>query len=276
MTVPDARKPLFEMRGVTVEFALGTAGTSRRHRTIKACDDVNLDVLPTEVVGLVGESGAGKSTLGRAAALLQRPDAGEIWFRGQNLSDLSGRELRRARPGLQMVFQDPRSSLNPRWSVGRSILRPLRIHGPGAWRDEKDALTQVLDEVELDGRVADSYPHTLSGGEAQRVCIARALILRPALLIADEALSSLDVTTQASVLALMMRLGREHDTAFLFISHDLRTVRNISDRVAVMSEGRIIEFRTTSELFTEPREEYTRRLIADVVHRSADTLPTPA
>jgi ABC-type dipeptide/oligopeptide/nickel transport system ATPase subunit len=175
-----------------------------------------------------------------------------------------------------MVFQDPRSSLNPRWRVARAILRPLRIQGLGSWPDEKTALARVLADVELDAGVAESYPYALSGGEAQRVCIARALVLRPRLVIADEALSGLDVTTQASVLALMMRLRREHDTAFLFISHDLRTVRSISDRVAVMSEGRIVEFRRTAELFDDPHDEYTRRLLTDVIHTHTDTPQTSA
>lgn len=262
----DVHKPLLRLQGITVRFALGSGGVFQKRRTHLACDSVDLDILPGEIVGLVGESGSGKSTLGRAAVLLQRPDAGEVRFRDRNLSGLSSRDLREVRSGLQMVFQDPRSSLNPRWRAARSILRPLRINGLGSWPDEKTALAQVLTDVELGMDIAERYPHALSGGQAQRVCIARALVLRPALVIADEALSGLDVTTQASVLALMMRLRQEHGTAFLFISHDLRTVRSISDRVAVMSEGRIVEFRPTAELFDNPRDKYTRRLLTDVIH----------
>jgi ABC-type glutathione transport system ATPase component len=167
---------------------------------------------------------------------------------------------------MQMIFQDPRSSLNPRWRVGRSVLRPLRIHGLGQWTDSRRALAQLLADVALEPGIADRYPHELSGGQAQRICIARAFALRPSLVIADEALSGLDVTTQASILGLITRLKEQHGTAFLFISHDLRTVRRLSSRVAVMNRGRIVEFRPAGELFADPRDPYTRSLLTDVVH----------
>lgn len=266
---------LLELENVTVRFDMGSRGVLRGRASHLACDDVSLDILPGEVVGLVGESGSGKSTLGRAAVLLQRADEGKITFRGRNLTTLSRRELRRVRTGLQMIFQDPRSSLNPRWRVGKSMARPLRIHGFGTWPDEKTALAQVLADVELDPDICSHYPHELSGGQAQRVCIARALLLRPALVIADEALSGLDVTTQASVLDMMSRLREEHGTAFLFISHDLRTVRSISNRVAVMNAGRIVEFRPADELFQDPHADYTRRLLNDVVHTADDAERSP-
>jgi peptide/nickel transport system ATP-binding protein len=265
---------LLELRDITVEFRIGARG-GRRSRVIRPCDDVSLDVRPGETVGLVGESGAGKSTLGRVAVMLQRPGSGEVRYQGRDLSRLPRTELRRARASMQMIFQDPRSSLNPRWRAGRSILRPLEIHGLGAWADREEALAELLAGVGLDPGMASRYPHELSGGQAQRVCIARAFALRPGLVVADEALSALDVTTQASIIELMMGLQERHGTAFLFISHDLRAVRRLSARVAVMNQGRLVECRPTAELFDDPREQYTRKLLTDVVHARESTQPTP-
>jgi ABC-type glutathione transport system ATPase component len=257
---------LLELRSVSVTFRLGGRALRGGRRTVRACDDVYLDVAAGETVGLVGESGSGKSTLARVAVLLQRPDSGEVRYAGRALSGLPRGELRRERGGTAMIFQDPRSSLNPRWRVRRSMLRPLQIHGPGPWDGQRQALAQLLADVDLDPDIADRFPHELSGGQAQRVCIARALALRPRLVIADEALSGLDVTTQASILELMIRLREQYQTAFLFISHDLRTVRRLSNRVAVMNQGRIVEFRPTADLFADPQDQYTRSLLSDVVH----------
>jgi ABC-type glutathione transport system ATPase component len=260
---------LLELRGISVSF-VGRQNWSRRGRLVKACDDVWLDIEEGETVGLVGESGSGKSTLGRVAVLLQAPDGGELVFDGASLSKASRKTVRSWRPQLQCIFQDPRSSLNPRWRVGQSILRPLRIHGLGVWADESAALEELFGEVELDPDLASSFPHELSGGQAQRVCIARALALRPRFIVADEALSGLDISTQVQILDLLERLQRGHRVAFLFISHDLRVVRKISSRVAVMHHGRIVEFRHTQELFEKPADRYTQTLLRDVVH----ALPT--
>jgi oligopeptide transport system ATP-binding protein len=256
---------LLELRKISVEFRMGR-GAGRKSGVIRPCDEVSLDVRAGETVGVVGESGAGKSTLGRVAVMLQRPSSGEVHYEGQVLSRLSRAELRRARSSMQIVFQDPRSSLNPRWRVRRSVLRPLEIHGLGTWVDKEEALSQLLAGVDLDSDIANRYPHEISGGQAQRVCIARAFALRPRLVVADEALSALDVTTQASILDLFIRLQNQYGTAFLFISHDLRAVRRLSARVAVMNRGRIVEFRPTTELFDDPREQYTQSLLTDVVH----------
>lgn len=263
--------PLLALRGVTVRFGTGGRTGFGARETTLACDDVTLDVRAGETVGLVGESGSGKSTLCRVAVMLQRPDAGAVVFRGTDLTTLRRSALRAERRSLQMIFQDPRSSLNPRWRVRRSLLRPLRVHGTGPWASEEEALHRLLDDVELDHEIAGRFPHELSGGQAQRVCIARALALRPSLVIADEALSGLDVTTQESILELIAALREEYGTAFLFVSHDLRVVRRISSRVAVMNRGRVVEFRPTAELFADPRDEYTRTLLTDVVH--ADRTP---
>lgn len=262
--------PLLEIRNVSVTFRLGAGGLRGRRQVTRACDDASLDVRAGETVGLVGESGSGKSTLARVAVMLQRPDSGEVSYGGRAISSLRRRDLRRARASMQMIFQDPRSSLNPRWRVGRSVLRPLEIHGPGTWAGQREALAQLLADVELDPGTADRYPHELSGGQAQRACIARALALRPSLVIADEALSGLDVTTQASILELLIRLREQYGTAFLFISHDLRTVQRLSARTAVMNLGRIVEFRPTEELFADPQDPYTRSLLTDVVHAAHD------
>jgi ABC-type glutathione transport system ATPase component len=261
----SAEPSLLELRNIRVEFRVGAAG-GRKRRVIRPCDDVSLDVRAGETVGLVGESGAGKSTLGRVAVMLQRPASGEVRYQGQALSRLPRAQLRQARSSMQMIFQDPRSSLNPRWRVRRSVLRPLDIHGLGPWPSKREALDQLMRGVDLDPAIADRYPHQLSGGQAQRVCIARAFALRPRLIVADEALSALDVTTQASILELFIRLQEEYRTAFLFISHDLRAVRRLSARVAVMNAGRIVEFRPGAELFDSPREPYTQSLLTNVVH----------
>lgn len=215
---------LLELRKVCVAFRMGSRA-GRKSQVIRPCDDVSLDVRPGETVGLVGESGAGKSTLGRVAVMLQRPASGEVRYDGQVLSRLPRAQLRRARSSMQIIFQDPRSSLNPRWRVRRSVLRPLEVHGRGTWAGKEEALAELLAAVDLDPGIADRYPHEISGGQAQRICIARAFARRPRLVVADEALSALDVTTQASILELFIRLQQQYGTAFLFISHDLRAVR---------------------------------------------------
>jgi ABC-type glutathione transport system ATPase component len=258
-------RPLLVVRHVSKAYALPGSGPRSDGRQIVACDDVSLDVEPGEIVGLVGESGSGKSTLARLSILLERPDAGSITFDGADLTRVAGSELRRRRREFQPIFQDPLSSLNPRWPVGHSISHPLRVHGLVGWPSTSDAVSALLNEVELPPRFAQRYPHELSGGQRQRVCIARALALRPRLIVADEAVSGLDVTIQAQILDLIRRIQAEHGTAFLFISHDLRVVRHLSSRVAVMQAGRIVEFEDVATLYRHPVHPYTQRLLHSVV-----------
>lgn len=258
--------PLLQLTHVSKKYPLRGSGLlSQSHRSVIACDDVSIDVGPSEIVSLVGESGSGKSTLARLSILLERPDTGSITFDGVDLARLAGAELRRCRREFQPIFQDPLSSLNPRWRVGNSIAHPLRVHGLAGWSSVPSAVSDLLKEVELPPQFAYRYPHELSGGQRQRVCIARALALRPRLIVADEAVSGLDVTIQAQILDLIRRIQAEHGTAFLFISHDLRLVRHLSSRVAVMQAGRVVEFGDTETVFRQPEHPYTQRLLHSVI-----------
>ncbi len=261
-----SESPLLRLAGIVREYTLRdrSGAFGRRHR-LRAVDGVDLDVNAGEIVSLVGESGSGKSTLARVALLLERPDEGTVEFAGRDLTTLSERELRAARRDFQIVFQDPLSSLNPRWRIDRSIARPLHVHGLSGWATPEAAVRELLELVELPAELGRRYPHELSGGQRQRACIARALVLRPKLIVADEAVSALDVSTQASILELLRTVRDEYGSALLFIAHDLRIVRHFSARVAVMQQGRVVEFRTAKDLFADPQHPYSRMLIDSVV-----------
>ncbi|WP_042386612.1 dipeptide ABC transporter ATP-binding protein [Streptacidiphilus melanogenes] len=251
---PRADDVLVETEGLGVDFG-----------SVRALRGVDLTVRRGETLGVVGESGSGKSTLGRTLVRLQDPTGGSVRFEGQDLASWRGRELRRRRHELQMVFQDPTSSLNPRRLIGDSVAEPLRVHGG---RDEAKLRAEavgLLERVGLDAAHADRYPHQLSGGQRQRAAIARALILRPKLVVCDEPVSALDVTTQAQVVSLLRELREEFELTLVFIAHDLAVVRSVSDRVAVMREGEVVETLSAAEL-TSPRHEYTRALL-DAVPR---------
>lgn len=232
---------------------------------VRACDHVSLTIRSGETLGLVGESGSGKTTVGRLLLALERPDEGTIEFDGADLLDLEKQELRGLRRQMQLIFQDPLSSLNPRHSVLQAVAHPLRTHGE--IRNATDALDRVVEllgTVGLPATIADRFPHELSGGQAQRVCIARAIALRPKLIVADEPTSALDVSVQAQILNLLKRLQRELGMAYLFISHDLRVISHLSERVAVMYAGQIVESGTTEEVFGHPRHPYTKALLESV------------
>lgn len=253
---------LLVLNAVTKHYRLRGASSGG---VVRACEQVTLDLQPGEWVSLVGESGSGKSTLGRLAVLLERPDAGSVVFDGAELTGLSRRVLRRRRPEFQIVFQDPRSSLNPRWTIGKSVAHPLHVRGALSRRDIAQRVDDLLATVELPASFARRYPHELSGGQQQRASIARGLAPEPRLIVADEPVSGLDVSTQAHILQLLKRIQRELGTAFLFISHDLRLVKHLSSRVAVMQHGHLVEFRGAKELFAAPSHEYTRQLIDSVI-----------
>lgn len=232
---------------------------------VRACDDVSLTIRSGETLGLVGESGSGKTTVGRLLLALERPDEGTIEFDGVGLLDLDRQDLRRVRRQMQLIFQDPLSSLNPRHSVLQAVAHPLRTHGEIRNATEGlDRVIELLDTVGLPASIADRFPHELSGGQAQRVCIARAIALRPKLIVADEPTSALDVSVQAQILNLLKRLQQELGMAYLFISHDLRVVSHLSERVAVMYAGQIVETGTTAEVFGQPRHPYTKALLESV------------
>jgi len=229
---------------------------------VRAVDGVSLDVREGENLGLVGESGSGKTTLGRLVLKLYNADSGEIIFDGQDIGKLSGREMRALRPQMQMVFQDPFNSLDPRWTI-KNILAEAFITGPRLSAGQRLArMREILGAVDLPADSLERFVHEFSGGERQRIAIARALLMRPRLLILDEAVSSLDVLVQAQILELLRNLQQQYPVTYLFISHNLRVVRQLCQRVAVMYRGRIVEIAPAAELFSNPRHQYTRALLA--------------
>jgi oligopeptide/dipeptide ABC transporter ATP-binding protein len=250
--------PLIEVRGLVKTFEVkGHRGTG----LVRAVTDVDLDIGPGEALGLVGESGSGKTTLARCILRLIEPTAGSIRLDGTDITHLGGAALRRMRPQVQVVFQDPVGSLDPRMSVSDLVAEPLRAHRRLSRGELSATVERLLDEVGLPTTLVARRPHELSGGQCQRVAIARAIALRPRLLILDEPTSALDVSVQAQVLELLVRLRQEHDLAYLLITHDLGVVRYLGHRVAVMYLGRIVELASTQEVFESASHPYTRALI---------------
>jgi len=255
--------PLLEVRGLTKHF-IRRPGLFSRPSIVRAVDDVSFAIEEGEIFGLVGESGSGKSTTGRCILRLVEPTAGEIRFRGENILSFSKTRMRHARRDLQIIFQDPYSSLNPRMRAGAIVEEPLIIHGIGT-RDERRArVAELFELVGLEPGHVHRYPHEFSGGQRQRIGIARALALNPAFVIADEAVSALDVSIQAQIIALLLDLRARLKLTFLFIAHDLRLVEHICSRVAVMYLGRIVELGDTRALFSQPAHPYTRALLSAV------------
>nr|WP_290665915.1 ABC transporter ATP-binding protein [Ardenticatena sp.] len=256
---------LLDVQGLKMYFPI-TEGILIQHHIgdVKAVDDISFTVRRGETLGLVGESGCGKSTTGRAVLQLYRPTAGHVYFDGVDLTTLKGEELRRMRRRMQMIFQDPYASLNPRMTVGDIVGEPLEVHGIAKGKEKLDRVAELLEVVGLNPYFVTRYPHEFSGGQRQRIGIARALAVNPEFIVCDEPISALDVSIQAQVINLLEDLQAQFGLTYLFIAHDLSVVRHISDRVAVMYLGKIVELADRNELYENPLHPYTQALLSAV------------
>jgi peptide/nickel transport system ATP-binding protein len=263
MTATHGEAPLLEVRGLVKDYQLG-GGLFAKKEFVRAVRGVDLDVRSGETVGVVGESGCGKSTLGRSILRLIEPTSGTVRFHGVDLGTLSGADLRRKRRSMQIIFQDPYSSLNPRMRVGSIVGEGLAIHGLVRGAERRRRVLELLAQVGLHEDAYDRYPHEFSGGQRQRIGIARALAVEPELIVADEPVSALDVSIQAQIINLLQDLQRQMNLAYLFIAHDLRVVEHISQRVAIMYLGKIVELAPSAEIYAAPRHPYTRALLSAV------------
>ena len=254
---------LLRIENITQYFASNRKLFSKGY-VLKAVDSVALSLAKGETLGLVGESGCGKSTLGRTILKLLEPSSGKIWFEGQDITSLSRKQMQPLRKEMQIVFQDPLESLNARHSIGMIIQEPFDIHNIGTKEERKQWVKELLVKVGLPEECVNRYPHEFSGGQRQRIGIARAIALKPKLLICDESVSALDVSVQAQIINLLIKLQQELELAIIFISHDLSVVRHISDRVAVMNKGKIVETGDTLTIYNHPQDEYTKVLLSAI------------
>jgi len=256
---------LLEIKNLSKKFtAPGTGLFSRNKRVVHAVSDVTLNLAEGETLALVGESGCGKSTLGRTLLKLYEPTSGQIIFSGQDITNLSQREMKPLRSQMQIIFQDPYSSLNPRHTVGEIVGASLRIHRKSLKSSEKSEIQQLMERVGLNPEHINRYPHEFSGGQRQRIGIARAIALRPRFIVCDEPVSALDVSIQAQVINLLDDLKRDFGLSYIFIAHNLSVVQHISDRVAVMYLGKVVEVARTQDLYTSSKHPYTRALLSAI------------
>ncbi len=255
LVVTDLTKHFPVRKGLVIERSVDV---------VKAVDGVSFEIAEGETLGLVGESGSGKSTTGYCVLLLEKPTSGSVRFMGKELSELSREQVRRLRREMQIVFQDPYSSLDPRMTVGDIVAEPLTVHGVGTRRSRRDRVRHLLDVVGFDPGFTNRYPHEFSGGQRQRIGIARAIALGPKLIVCDEPVSALDVSIRAQIMNLLKDLQEEFGLTYLFIAHDLAVVRSMSDRIAVMQAGKIVEAGPAEEVYLRPTHDYTKALLASV------------
>ena len=255
LTVQDLEKHFPVRKGLIIERTVGY---------VKAVDGVSFSIPAGKTLGLVGESGSGKSTTGYCILQLTKPTSGSIRFDGKELTKLSGEHLRRVRQDMQIVFQDPYSSLDPRMTVGNIVSEPLEVHGMGTRKSRRETVRRLLEVVGFNPNFTNRYPHEFSGGQRQRIGIARALALSPKLIVCDEPVSALDVSIQAQILNLLKDLQRDFGLTYLFISHDLAVVRTMADEIAVMNRGKLVEVGPAEEVYANPKDEYTKALFTAV------------
>ena len=259
------RQPILSIRHLSKDFKLRGEGLFDKPKTLHALSDVSLDVYEGETLGIIGESGCGKSTLGRCVVQLHQATSGEIRYKGQDINGLKGPELKAMRKNIQMVFQDSYSSLDPRFTAARAIEEPLRIYNLVPDKAEREKIVfDLMKEVGLDIQHMERYPHEFSGGQRQRINVARALVLDPKIIVCDEPVSALDVSIQAQVLNLFRRLQRDRGLTYLFISHDLSVIKHISDRIAIMYLGRVVELCPAHRVYENPMHPYTQALLSAV------------
>ena len=261
----SAQEPILKVRNLSVHFNIPAGGIFGGHSVLKAVKDVSFDLYPGETLGIVGESGCGKSTLSRAVIKLIQATEGESLWLGKDILKMNAKELVGLRKDIQMVFQDPLASLNPRMTAGAIIAEPLQIHYPEVGRIERMArVVEMMEKVGLTANMINKYPHEFSGGQCQRIGIARALITRPKLIVCDEAVSALDVSVQAQVINLLMDLQKEFGISLLFIAHDIAVVRHIAQRIMVLYFGEVVEIGESEQVVMNPQHDYTKKLIASV------------
>jgi peptide/nickel transport system ATP-binding protein len=268
-----SKKPILEIRNLKTYFPINKGVFGKAKDFVRAVDDVSFDVYPGETLGLVGESGCGKTTLGRTVLRLIEPTSGEVIFNGKNITKISNAEMRELRKDIQIIFQDPYSSLNPRITIGQAIMEPMQVHGIlGSDKERKERVIELLHRVNMNESHFYRYPHEFSGGQRQRICIARAIALKPKFIICDESVSALDVSVQAQVLNLLNELKREFDFTYIFISHDLSVVKFMSDRMVVMNKGKVEEMGDADSIYNNPQTDYTKNLIGAIPKGQLDDI----
>ena len=260
----EDKKVLLEVQKVKKEFVTSKSLTGKPLKIVHAVDSVDLTIYEGETIGVVGESGCGKSTLGRCILQLIRPTAGNVLYRGEDITKLNKEQMRQMRRKMQLIFQDPYASLNPRMTVLELIMAPLEAFGIGTMEERVQRVKEIMELVGMPENMMNRYPHEFSGGQRQRIVIARALVLNPEFVVCDEPVSALDVSVRAQVLNLIQELKKKKHLTYMFISHDLSVVKYISDRIAVMYLGRIVEIAEKNELYNNPQHPYTKALLSAI------------